>query len=166
MSATPRLARPSSATRVPAVLAVVAIAGCAAPAIEVRSATVEASGSDATQLAIVVDMRNPADEPMRLLQWNYTFTSGGRSYSGRWEALETLPPKSTTSVRIPAVLAGTGFDAGAWNVSGSVSYRSPSRFAKILYDLDLSRPRSGFAGGSASVASAASGAGGSDSAVR
>lgn len=131
-----------------------ALVGCASPTITVTNVTVQEKSADAVRLAVSVDLSNPADGSMRLLQWNYTFSNAAGSYSGTWEALTTLPPKSTVTKTVPVVLpASAGTDG--WNISGSLSYRSPSRVAEIFYDLGLWHPRSGFGGSSASAAPAA-----------
>lgn len=123
------------------------LVGCASPSITVRNVSVQDQTADAVRLAVDVDLSNPADASMRLLQWNYTFSNSSGSYSGTWEALTTLPPATTVSKSIPVVLpAAAGADS--WNISGSLTFRSPSRVAEIFYDLGLWRPRTGFGGSS------------------
>jgi hypothetical protein len=132
--------------------AVVALVGCASPAIEVKAMSVEQQTNEAVRLGVDIDLTNPADAPMRLLRWDYSFASGGETYRGTWEALTTLPPKTTISRRVPVVLPASADVANRdWSVSGSLSYRSPSRLAEIFYDFGVWRPSSGF-GGSGSTA--------------
>jgi hypothetical protein len=126
--------------------------------MQVKSITIEQQTAEAVQLGVDIDLTNPADSPIRLLRWDYTFvaaTAGGARYSGSWEALATIPPKSTVTRRVPVVIPNGGDSAGqavneGWNISGSLTYRSPSRLAEIFYDLGLWRPTSGF-GGSANL---------------
>ncbi len=131
-----------------------ALVGCASPTIAVTGVTVQETSPDAVRLAVSLDLSNPADGSMRLLQWNYTFANAGGSYSGTWEALTTLPPNSTVTRTIPVVLPASAGTEG-WNISGSLSYRSPSRVAEIFYDLGLWHPRSGFGGSAATMPAAA-----------
>lgn len=128
-----------------------ALVGCASPAITVRNVSVQEETDQAVRLTVDVDLSNPADASMRLLQWNYTFSNASGSYSGTWEALTTLPPRTTVSKSIPVVLPSVA-GADSWNISGSLTYRSPSRVAEIFYDLGLWRPRTGFGGSSQSAA--------------
>jgi hypothetical protein len=128
-----------------AALAPITLAGCASPGIEVTSISIEDRSTQSVKLGVDVNLTNPADAPMRLLRWDYTFSSGSESYRGTWEALTTIPPQTTLSRRIPVVLPASVAD-GPWSVSGSLSYRSPSRLAEIFYDLGVWRPRTGFGG--------------------
>lgn len=126
------------------------LVGCATPTIEVTNVTVREQTADAVALDVKVDLTNPADASMRLLQWDYTFSNQSGSYSGTWEALATLPPGATVTRTIPVVLpAAAGTDQ--WSISGVLSYRSPSRVAEIFYDLGIWRPRTGFGGSSATA---------------
>lgn len=122
------------------------LAGCASPGIEVKSVAIEDQSADSVKLGVDVDLTNPADESMRLLRWDYTFSANGERYSGTWEALTTLAPNSTTTRRVPVVLPAGPIGQGPWSISGSLSYRSPSRLAEIFYDLGVWRPSTGFGG--------------------
>ncbi len=131
-------------------------AGCAGPTLVVQSAHLEASGPDHAQLGVSIDVANAAEEPLRLLQWDYTVHTPTGSYSGVWEALVTIPPGSSKVIQIPAVVPGSTFDpASRWTISGTVRYRSPDRVARILYDLEIHRPREGFSGPAPAGATAA-----------
>ncbi|MDZ4754601.1 MAG: hypothetical protein SGJ11_08895 [Phycisphaerae bacterium] len=148
---------------VSALLAIVCVAGCANPTIGIRSITVKEQTADSLRLDVEVAVTNPASRPMRLLQWDYMFvesaTDGGAAYHGRWEALATVPPGETMTRHVPVVLTGSGgAPAGPWQVRGTLSFRSPSRFAEIFYDLGLYRPETGFSGGAASSSAAAAAA--------
>jgi hypothetical protein len=105
-----------------------------------------------------LELTNPSEESIRLLQWEYRFQSGDQSYVGLWEALVTLPPKSTTLTQVPVVLPNAAAEevvAGRWSSSGSVLFRSPSRLAEIFYDVGLYQPRASFQGSAAEVAARA-----------
>lgn len=137
-------------------VAALALAGCASPGITVTSVSIEEQAADAVRLGVDVDLTNPASDSMRLLRWDYTFSSGGESYRGTWEALTTLPPGTTVHRRVPVVLPLGAADAAgrSWTISGSLSYRSPSRIAEIFYDLGIWRPSTSFGGSSAEAAAA------------
>jgi hypothetical protein len=135
-------------------LSLLALSGCATPSITIREVTLRDQTAEAVALDVQVELRNPADASMRLLQWDYTFSNASGSYSGTWEALTTLPPGELVTRSVPVVLpAAAGTEQ--WSISGVLSYRSPSRIAEIAYDLGIWRPRTSFAG-SASSAQAAS----------
>ncbi|MFO0827061.1 MAG: hypothetical protein U0572_02840 [Phycisphaerales bacterium] len=133
-----------------------ALAGCATPSIDVRSAAIEQAGPDAVRVSVELELANPADDPMRLLQWEYTFQSGAARYTGRWEALAVLPPeRMPTILRIPCVVRTADFNPNSpWSIYGRLTYRSPSRIAEITYDLGIWRPSTGFSGGTESVSTA------------
>jgi hypothetical protein len=146
-----RLASPA------ALLGFITLAGCATPTITIGQVTLRDQTAEAVALDVQVELRNPADASMRLLQWDYTFSNASGSYSGTWEALTTLPPGETVTRTVPVVLpAAAGTEQ--WSISGVLTYRSPSRIAEIVYDLGIWRPRTSFAGsgsaGSAETAAA------------
>lgn len=151
----PQPARATGALRRGALAAGVAIlawlAGCASPSIQVKSVAVEDQSADAVRLGVDVELSNPADESMRLLRWDYTFSANGERYSGTWEALTTLAPNSTVTRRVPVVLPAGPVGEGPWNISGSLSYRSPTRLAEIFYDLGVWRPSASFGGAGTSA---------------
>lgn len=124
--------------------AALGLAGCASPSIAVREVSLRDQTAEAVALDVQVELRNPADASMRLLQWDYTFSNASGSYSGTWEALTTLPPGETVTRTVPVVLpAAAGTEQ--WSISGVLTYRSPSRIAEIVYDLGIWRPRTSFA---------------------
>jgi hypothetical protein len=143
-------ARPTiAALLVTAVTAASLLAGCASPRIGVQGARVSDSNPESTLVEVDLELTNPADDTMRLFQWEYTFTSAGVSYRGVWEALLALPPDNIpmrTALR--CVVPTAALDQGApWTISGTLTYRSPSRLALIPYDLQIYQPTTSFSGG-------------------
>jgi hypothetical protein len=149
--------RPSAKPPIAAASCLVLCAGCASPSIDVGAARIAEQSADAVQLAVDVSLTNPGDGPMRLLQWDYAFRAGDAVYGGRWEALLTIPPGGTVRTELPVVVAARDADAlaGEWSMTGNLTFRSPSRFAEIFYDLGLYRPRIGFGGSGAGTGEAA-----------
>ncbi|MDZ4830253.1 MAG: hypothetical protein SGJ09_08675 [Phycisphaerae bacterium] len=145
---------PARRLTLPSTLIAIAItSGCTHPSVAVRSATVERSTADAVQVGVELELTNPASDPMRLLEWEYTYTTGSASYRGRWSALATLPPDGLPAVhRIPCVVPASAFDANSpWTLSGQLTFRSPSRVAEALYEVGLIQPSASFSGGGAST---------------
>jgi hypothetical protein len=145
--------RPAPIAALSGLLSLLALSGCAAPSITIREVTLRDQTAEAVALDVQVELRNPADASMRLLQWDYTFSNASGSYSGTWEALTTLPPGELVTRSVPVVLpAAAGTEQ--WSISGVLSYRSPSRIAEIVYDLGIWRPRTAFAGAASSAQAA------------
>ena len=142
-------------------------AGCSVVRPDVRAAEahVAARGDGTAKVDIELELRNGGDTEVELVTYDYLIRlADGSSYDGRWAALRALPPGQTVRATVPAILPVASATAGArWEVSGSVSYRDPQSFARILYEAGLLRTEAGFQGegaiadAPASPAAAASG---------
>jgi len=125
--------------------------GCALVRPEARAIAVEVrkSAENASEVALVVELRNPGDDEIELVQYDYTVTvADGSSYGGRWAALRALPPGQTVTAEIPALLPTSSLnrDATAWRASGTLTYRDPRSFARILYEAGILKSEISFAG--------------------
>lgn len=123
------------------------LGACSAPTISVGEATVVGRDAESVRLDVALSLTNPAAAPMPLLEWDYEVDGGGPPFDGAWSAMRTIPPGETVTVVIPAVVPAAEFDPAApIRVRGSVSYRSPDRFARIFEEFGIYRPRQSFAG--------------------
>ncbi len=125
--------------------------GCAIVRPEARATDVRVvnSANGATQLAITVALTNPGKDEVELVEYDYALTlPDGSGYGGKWAALRALPPGATVNAEIPAVVptASVANGASSWRVSGSVEFRDPKSFARILYEAGLLRTSASFSG--------------------
>ena len=140
------------AARVSAICAAGLLAGgCAIVRPEARATDVRVvnSANGATQLAITVALTNPGKDEVELVEYDYALTlPDGSGYGGKWAALRALPPGATVNAEIPAVVptASVANGASSWRVSGSVEFRDPKSFARILYEAGLLRTSAAFSG--------------------
>jgi len=143
-------------TRVPAALALAALvgvsaAGCSVARPEARAfeARIAESTGATTKVDIALELTNPGDDEIELVEYDYTITlPDGASYGGKWAALRALPPARTVEATVPAVLptASVRDGAAAWRVSGTLRYRDPQSIARILYEAGLLKTEVGFSG--------------------
>lgn len=129
-------------------------AGCVAPPeISVTAANLVEVGEDASEFSIEMSLENTSEVPIKLDMWDYRFTIGSNSYSGRWSAALTIPPTQKVIATIPAVLPNsTGIAAeSSWRVGGDVTFLAPSRLAEVLFELGLNRPTASFSGSGTAI---------------
>lgn len=154
----------------PAILAglacLAALAGCGAfseaPRVEVDSLSIVRVDDDAVEADLTVRIRGAGADAIVLTDFRYgVFLEGRRAYAGRWAALAAAPPEEAIVRILPVVVPrdrlpeeiAAGADV-AWSVAGSVGWRDPDRFARILLDLGFATPRADFSGRGASIAAA------------
>lgn len=133
-----------------------ALTGCAVlrpPAVEVLGAELTERTDEATRLEIHVRLRNPNDEALEILQYDYRVeVDGAPDYLGRRAGMTTMGPGSTTEAMLPAVIVGRttgnvgGWRVGGWRVGGTVQYLTPGALADILFDTGVRRPKARFSG--------------------
>ncbi|MFM7050643.1 MAG: hypothetical protein ACKOYN_00715 [Planctomycetota bacterium] len=124
-----------------------ALSGCTInrPAVRPIGAVVSATGEGVERLSIELELTNPGSDEIELVEYDYTVRgSDGSGYSGRWAALLALAPESTSRATIPAVVPA-GAAGRTWSVDGSLRYRDPKSIARLLYELGLIKPETGFA---------------------
>lgn len=134
------------------VLTLSAPIGCAfyrGPEVEVVSASRRETTPEAAGLEVVLELQNPNDEPLKLLEIHYDVRlDGGATFSGRRAARSTLPPRARQVVVLPAVARGDGAAALGESaaIHGTLRYVTPGKIAEVLFDVGLRRPKTGFKG--------------------
>lgn len=125
------------------------LGGCAAPPVAKGiKAESQPPTAEAAQLAVTMELVQPNDGALELIEWDYTATINGKQvFQGTWAAMLTLPPNVPMTTTIPVVvpIADAGDLAHAnWRVSGSVGYRATRQMDKLLYQLGISRQAASF----------------------
>jgi hypothetical protein len=97
------------------------------------------SNGDLTEVAVVLELRNPGRDEIDLVEYDYTVSlADGSRYGGRWAALRALPPGQTVEATLPAVLPTASLGEGmAWSASGTGRYRDPNSVLRILYEAGI-----------------------------
>lgn len=114
------------------------------PTVQPISASLSATGEGVEQISVELELVNPGDDEIELVEYDYTLRgSDGSGYSGRWAALLALPPQTTTKTTIPAVVP-PGPEGRTWSLKGSLRYRDPKSIARLLYELGILKPEAGF----------------------
>ena len=121
--------------------AAAALAGCHVVRPEGRATEMrlgETKG-DLTEVAVVLELRNPGRDEIDLVEYDYTISlADGSRYGGRWAALRALPPGQTVEATLPAVLPTASLAEGmAWSASGTGKYRDPDSVFRILYEAGI-----------------------------
>ena len=142
-----------------AVMIVVAtLNGCAAyhdPAISVTGAKLVETTDEALAVRFGLDLHNPNDESLTLLEFNYELKIDGRQvYSGTRAGETVLAIRGDKHVEIPGVVRfdRTGWSAGAipptarYEIKGRLTYITPGKIVQILFDTGVRKPRAPFAG--------------------
>ena len=132
------------------------LGGCAAnPEVRAIRAERGATTAEATEVKVILELRNPNDAPVELTVWDYSFEVEGRSaYSGRWIASLTLPPKERMLAELPAVVPaslGEPGPAARWRIGGTVGFRATSKLDVLLYQLGFNRLYAGFGTGATGI---------------
>ena len=118
------------------------LGACSLARPEARAINVQLTRTDGAlaEVAVVMELRNTGKDEIELVEFDYILTlSDGARYGGRWAALRALPPNHTVTATVPAVVPLSSLRNGAsgWTVTGSLGYRDPSSFARILYEAGI-----------------------------
>jgi hypothetical protein len=118
-----------------------------APSVQSAGARTTSVVADAVSADFFLDVSNENDEGIPLRRVDYTVElDGKRIFAGSRSAETTLPAKSTQRLRLPAAWsADAGGHAGAYRVSGSMTYLIPGTFAQALFDSGVRVPSAPFA---------------------
>jgi len=121
--------------------AAAALAGCHVVRPEGRATEMrlgETKG-DLTEVAVVLELRNPGRDEIDLVEYDYTISlADGSRYGGRWAALRALPPGQAVEATLPAVLPTASLAEGmAWSATGTGKYRDPNSVFRILYEAGI-----------------------------
>jgi hypothetical protein len=140
-----------------AVLAACLLGGCSVsrPAAKPLEAKIGVTGALTTSVDITIELTNTSMNEVDLVSYDYLIRlEDGASYDGRWAALRALPPGQTVRATVPAVVPIASARPGArWTVVGTLAYRDPQSFARILYDAGLLKTESAFEGSGSLVTS-------------
>lgn len=111
------------------------------------------SNGDLTEVAIVLELRNPGRDEIDLVEYDYTVSlADGSRYGGRWAALRALPPGQTVEATLPAVLPTSSLVEGvAWTARGTGKYRDPDSVFRILYEAGILKNEYSFSSTGSSV---------------
>ena len=119
----------------------IALAGCSVtrPSVRATAANIAKRGATTSQVDVTLALENKGSTEVELVVYDYVIRlADGSSYGGRWAALRALPPGQTVEARIPAVLpVGSAVEGAGWEFTGTVSYRDPQSFGRILYEAGL-----------------------------
>lgn len=131
----------------------VALAGCSvarptARAAEARLGRGGAAGAATASIDIGLELTNTSGNEIELVSYDYLIRlEDGSSYDGRWAALRALPPGQTVKATVPAIVPAASAREGArWTVMGTMTYRDPQSFARILYEAGILKTESMFEG--------------------
>ena len=130
--------------------------GChATPRVSTQSARATDRTADALHFTIDLRLENQDEDEIPLDQYSYTFSVENLgSFTGRWAAMRTIPPKSSVDVELLAVInldrENTPMPppggAWPWQLTGDVRYEAPGILGRILFDVGIQRPSEGFFG--------------------
>ena len=134
----------------------VLLCGCSgAPKVLPTSAIATEATDDAVRFAITLNLSNTSDTEIPLDWYNYRFEVRDLGYfSGSWAAREVIPPRSTITMTIPAVitiepqkraLLNTAGDWD-WTIDGGIKYQAFGLLGRVLFDAGIRRPTENFNG--------------------
>jgi len=130
-----------------------ALAGCSVARPTARAAAAHLgregpAGATTASIDITLELTNTSGNEVELVSYDYLIRlEDGASYDGRWAALRALPPGRTVTATVPAIVPIASARAGVrWTVMGTMTYRDPQSFARILYEAGILKTESMFAG--------------------
>jgi hypothetical protein len=138
------------------------VTGCASyhdPVIRVTDARVTEITNEAVAVRFGMDLHNPNDEALTLLEFDYDVSINGKhAYSGMRAAETVLAIQGDKHVEIPAVIhldatlpppespenSGGSANAMSYSINGSLRYITPGKIMQILFDTGVRKPSAGF----------------------
>jgi LEA14-like dessication related protein len=131
------------------------VGGCTTyehPTIDITSARMTDATDEAASLNFGLHLHNPNNEPLTLLDFEYTMNVDGRQvFEGKRAAETTLAARGSKNVAIPAVIP---YEAAEWlnglppearyQLKGKLRYLTPGKIFQVLFDLGVRRPTVGF----------------------
>ncbi|HZW11035.1 MAG TPA: LEA type 2 family protein [Phycisphaerales bacterium] len=119
--------------------------GAAPPRATVSDARIRDRSPEAAVVEFAVEATNPNDIELPLRDITYSVSIDGRQvFSGRREAMATIPRGGAQRVYLPAVIpmGGAGTEPGVhrYTLRGRMRYSLPSQLADVLFDAKISRP--------------------------
>ena len=132
-----------------------ALAGCSVARPTARAADaclgsteLAVAGATTARIDITLELTNTSGNEVELVSYDYLIRlEDGASYDGRWAALRALPPGQTVKATVPAIVPLASAREGVrWTVTGTMTYRDPQSFARILYEAGILKTESMFEG--------------------
>lgn len=124
------------------------LAGCSSvqtPVFEVTDARVTERSDDAVVVVFTIDAHNTNEVELPLREADYGLWVGGqRVFHGRRSPEATLRRLGTQTFELPAVVPLDVASGAQYELKGHVVYTTPGKFAEILYDAGLVRPKAPF----------------------
>jgi len=132
------------------------LGGCSGykdPSIRPAGATMVEKTDEAITLQLAVDLANPNNEPLKLLEFEYdVHVNGVRVHQGLRAAETTLAANGHKQVQIPAVVR---YDTVQWMpdgipvsatyaVRGQLRYVTPGEIAQVFFDTGVRKPSASF----------------------
>ena len=132
------------------------LCGCSgAPRVKPTSAIATDATNDAVRFTITLELSNTSSDEIPLDWYNYRFVVKDLGYfSGSWAAREVIPPGSTISMTVPAVIqiepqkrsllnVPGNWD---WTIDGGIKYQASGLLGRVLFDAGIRRPTENFTG--------------------
>ena len=126
------------------------LCGCTgAPKVMPTSAIATEATDDAVRFAITLDLKNTGTDEIPVDWYNYRFEVVNLGYfSGEWAAKEVIPPGSTITMTIPAVIQIDEQNRSrlnssgnwAWTIDGGIRYQASGLIGRALFDAGIRRP--------------------------
>jgi len=118
------------------------------PTTQVRRVSVTQESEEGSQVTAFIAVRNPNKAPLPLVRIQYTIDVGGKMISYQDEVHRTLPSDGIQVVVLPVAFATDGSSIGGrrFDISGSITYRPPGQFRKLLTESKVPLPTVPFAG--------------------
>ena len=137
-------------------IAILSLTGCGVPEMfriedpsaRVGSVSVTGSSEHGEQVTVYVKVRNPNAAPLPLLSAHYTLIVAGETVTFEDEVHRTLPSEGMQTVPLPVALASPGrtLAGRSFDLRGSITYKPPGQFRKLLTESRIPLPAISFAG--------------------
>jgi hypothetical protein len=115
-----------------------------APDVSVTGVELVSLSDEGASAAIELDLNSGAEVALPLTLARYTVELNGQQYRGDVEPNAVLPAGRSLTVRLPAAVSGAPGDR--YSVRGRVEYEPPGQVRKVLTDLGVPLPSTGFSG--------------------
>lgn len=136
---------------------IIVLGGCATvrdPSATIVHAQIGAASEEANVVDFTLDLMNPNDESLKLLEVEYeVMINGRRAYSGIRSAEATLSGRDQRHIRLPAVVGpehagvdGPRLASAEYVITGQIRYIAPGEIARVLRDMGFPHPSVAFRG--------------------
>ena len=118
------------------------------PTAKVVAVRIDQQTDQGVRVVVVVNLNNPNDYPLPLVQGNYTVNlTGIGTFEDGAKSERTLPSRGTETIELPAAFAtkGVAVLGRDYQVHGSVTCQPPSNLRALMTDMEIPLPAIGFA---------------------